>query len=115
MATTRTVQLPSLSATTPTLFAADAAGDNFTPPGSNPVFLWIVNGSGSSVTATVDDPTSVTPEAATQWNPDAACVIPAGGTRLFKLGAVARFTDPTTGKVTISWSAVTSVTAALFA
>lgn len=110
MATDVAVQTLSLAATTPTARTADAAGNTFTPPPSGPVNIRIVNGSGGSITCTVDDPTTGTPEAATQFNPDAALVVPASGTRAFKIANPARFTDPTTGKITLAWSSATSVT-----
>ena len=110
MATDVTVQALSLAATTPTSRTADGTGNTFTPPFNGPVFIRITNGGGASITATLDDPTSSTPEAATAFNPDAAMVVPNGGTRVFKIANPSRFTDPTTGKCSLAWSSATSVT-----
>ena len=115
MATTVTVQVPSLTAAAPTVTTADATGNNFAPIGSGPHYLRITNGSGGSITCTIDDVNSVGPDGATSFNADVVATVPAGTTRLVKMGALGRFTSGTTGLVALAWSAATSVTFELFA
>lgn len=109
MPSTRTVQTLSLAVTTPTAVAADATGDKFAI-GSSPVFVRIINGSGASITATLDDPNTLTPEGAQTFNPDVQFVVPAAGSRIVKISDGRRFTSPTDGLATLTWSAAASVT-----
>jgi hypothetical protein len=114
--TTRTVQTPSLAAAAPTVFTADATGDKFRIPDNGPVFLEIINGGGSSITATLDDPNSVTPEGAQSWNPDVQWTVPNGASRVVKIADARRFNNNAVdGLASIAWSAVTSVTFKLYA
>lgn len=110
MATTRTVQTASLTATAPGAFSADATGDKFAIPTSGPVYLRIINGSGSSITCTIDDPNSGAPTGASTFNPDVAIAVPATSTRVVKLDDRVRFTNSADQLVSLAWSSVTSVT-----
>lgn len=114
MATDVAAQTLSLAATAPVPLTADAAGNTFSPAGSGAHYLRVINGSGGSITVTVDDPTTAGPDGATAYNPDVSLVVPAGTSRLTKIANVARFQNPTTGKVALAWSAATSVTFELF-
>jgi hypothetical protein len=115
MATDVTVQNPSLTGIAPGPINADATGNTFSPLGSGTHFIRAINGSGSPITMTIDDPNTVGPDGATAFNPDAAITIPAGATRQVKIASIARFQNPTTGKVTLAWSSATTVTFELFA
>lgn len=90
--------------TDPGLRAA-AAADTIDPRGGN-VKLWVENGSGVSVTATL----------ATYGNiygqpiPDVPLVVPAGGRRCILVEPA--WSDPTTGLVAVSYSATTTVNVA---
>lgn len=111
MPTTRTVQTASLTPVAPGAFTADATGDKFAMPASGgPVYLRITNGSGSSITCTIDDPNSVTPTGATSFNPDVAVAVPAGASRVVKVGDPTRFTNASDSLVALAWSAAASVT-----
>ena len=115
MATDVSVQILSdVTATAPTAITADATGNTFTPPDNTEIFARFMNGSGASITVTVDDPNSVTPTGATAWDPDAAIVVGAGVDRMVKIGDPARFTAGATGKVTFTYSDVTSFTFELY-
>ena len=114
MATTRTVQTPSLTAAAPTVFTADGTGDKFLMPGSDAVILRITNGGGSSITATIDDPNTVTPEAAQSFNADVQITVPNGTSRVVKITG-SRFNNSSDGGlVSITWSSATSVTFELY-
>ncbi len=114
MPTTRTVQALSLAVTTPTAFSADATGDKFRVPDTGCI-LRITNGGGASITATLDDPNSVTPEAAQSWNPDVQWTVPAGATRTVKISDARRFNNyAVDGLAAVAWSSVSSVTCELY-
>jgi len=92
--------------------AADATG-NYVVPNSSLMVIRITNGGGSSITVTLDDPTSVAPEGTgVTFGPDPAFSIAAAASRYIVLTheRKARFTDPATGRVNWTYSAVTSVT-----
>lgn len=95
----------------PVLTAAGAGGDDFTTTGKQ--YLMIVNGDSSSHTATVNDPNSVGPDSAKQFNADVDIVVPAGETRIAGPFTAARFRDGADSKVHVTYSAVTSVEVAL--
>lgn len=84
-----------------------AASDSFTNNGK--VMLRVTNGGGAPITLTVDDPSSVSPTAATAWNPDAAITIANGATKVIGPFPPSRFNDAN-GRVQLAWSATTSVT-----
>lgn len=111
------------SAVTPAADALSAAPGTFTPdvtgnylvvaPGDR-VLLRFANGAGSITTITFDDPSSVTPESATAFNPDVAIAVPATtGVRTIRLTGdrVRRFRDPATGRINWTYSSVTTLTA----
>jgi hypothetical protein len=109
LATTRTPQILSLTAAAPTVITPDAAGEKFAIPTTG-VYLRIINGSGSSITATLTDYASVTPEAASAFTPNVAITVGAGATRQVQITDARRFTNPADGLASLAWSAVTSVT-----
>lgn len=86
--------------------AADVAGDSFEP--GNLTFL-VNNGSGGSITVTIVVPGSTR---AGQAEPDITRAIPAG--QQFAFGPFYNeLADPATGRVGVTYSAVTTVTRAL--
>jgi hypothetical protein len=69
------------------------------------LLLRFSNTGGSPVTVTIDDPTSVTPVAATAFNPDIGVAVPATtGLRTFLIPDVTRFVDPATGRLNWTYS-----------
>lgn len=110
MATTRTVQTASLTPVAPGPFTADGTGDKFALPAAGPLFMRIINGAGASITATIADQSSVTPEGASAFTPNVAVAVPAGSSRVIKLTDYRRFTSTTDGLVSVTWSSATSVT-----
>lgn len=112
MATALTVQKPTALTITPTANASDATGNYVVVGAHDRVQLRFANTSGAIITVTLDDPTSVTPESATQFNPDVAVAVPATtGVRYINLeGArLARFRDPATGRINWTPSAATGL------
>lgn len=102
---------PAISIT-PTPNASDATGNYVVVALGDRVQLRFANTSGSAITVTFDDPTSVTPASATAFNPDVAVSVPATtGVRYVNLeGAlVARFRDPATGRINWTPSAATGL------
>jgi hypothetical protein len=96
-------------------YTAVSASDTYTPAATdvNRIhILHVKNAGGSPDTVTVDDPNSVTPAAATAFNPDQTGSVPAGGDRFFRLDAT-RVRNTGTGAITITHSFTTSVTAAI--
>lgn len=95
-------------------YAAAAAGGDKIAPGPN-VFLHVKNTGGSPATVTVDDPNSVGPSGAAQYNPDLSVSVPAttGDRMIGPLGS--RFQASTDGLVAITYSGVTGVTVAAIA
>lgn len=97
---------------TPTASAADVTG-NYVVPGNTDFAIRVNNGSGVSVTVTLDDPTTTNPEGVSPAiNPDVAIAIPAGAARYILMNKArrARFTNPTNGRVLFTASPVASVT-----
>lgn len=110
MAALTTAQITQ-AGTLVTLVAAGAGGDTVIAGAST--WLHVKNGSASSITVTIDDPTSATPTAATAFNPDAAITVAAGAERI--IGPIsARFGAPATGLASVTYSAVTTVTVGAF-
>jgi uncharacterized heparinase superfamily protein len=103
MATQLTIQTPTALVVTPTVNTnPDSTGSYVVPSGIYKLLLRIVN-TGTQRTITFDDPTSVTPAAATAFNPDLTVVVPATtGVRYVVIDDIARFVDPATGR--ISWT-----------
>ena len=99
-------QQVSATGTTPNFVAASAGGDTFVPDERG--FLYIKNGSGSSITVTLVVPGSEYGQA----RPDVAIPVPAGADRLVG-PLVADLADPTDGLVHVTYSGVTSLTVAV--
>jgi hypothetical protein len=83
--------------------AANAGGDAF--PNTGAEVIVIKNGSGSPITLTVVTPALVDGLAVT----DLAVVIGAGETRMVGPFPSGTYADPTTGAVSLTYSAVTTV------
>lgn len=106
MSTQLTIQPPSMGLTPAPNTNPDSSGNWILPSAAG--VRWITvrfsNTGGSPVTVTFDDPTSVTPVAASQFNPDVAVSVPATtGVREFVVDAL-RFTDPATGRINWTYS-----------
>jgi len=85
----------------------DSTGNYVVPStaGIKSLLLRFTNTGGGAVTVTVDDPTSITPVAATAFNPDIGVSVPATtGVRTFLIPDVTRFTDPSTGRLNWTYS-----------
>jgi hypothetical protein len=94
----------------PAFAAAAGGGDTFTPDGDT--FIEVKNASGSSVTVTI-----VTPRTDAWGNQiaDNVITVPATtGDRMIGPFPADAYADPTTGLASITYSAVTSVTVAVF-
>jgi hypothetical protein len=116
MATQITPQAKAL-AVAPTPITPDAAGNYIVVGTNDRIWLRYTNTSGSIITVTLDDPTSASPESATQFNPDVAVAIPATtGVRVIRLDSdrLRRFRDPGTGRINITYSAVTNLACEAF-
>lgn len=112
MATQLTVQKGTLSIT-PTANAQDVTGNYVVVAIGDEVLIRFANTSGGAITVTLDDPTSTSPESATQFNPDVAVSVPATtGVRYIWLDAtrLARFRDPATGRINYTTSAQSGLT-----
>jgi hypothetical protein len=109
---TYTVQQVSEAGTLGT-YTAVSATDTFTPLNDLPHILHVKNAGGSSDTVTVDDPNSVTPVAATAFNPDPTGVVANATERFFRIDP-RRCRNSGTGLVTVTHSFTTTVTAAVF-
>jgi hypothetical protein len=71
------------------------------------------NGGGSPITVTIDDPNSSTPVAATAFNPDPNMSV-TNGTAKMMLIDTRRCLNSATGLINITYSAVTTVTVAVY-
>jgi hypothetical protein len=98
-----------------TTAAAAGGGDTITPLAGDfrNFLLFVNNGGGSSITVTIDDPNSLTPPAATAYNPDQAVTV-ANGTARSILVRTSRVLNAATGLINIAYSAVTTVTVAVY-
>jgi hypothetical protein len=97
-----TVQVVPTSGAAPTFASASAGGDQ--APIDKTYFLVVRNGGASPITVTV-----VTPGTVKGLDiADAALSVPAGGSGFIPLDAIYR--DPVTGRASVTYSAVTSVT-----
>jgi hypothetical protein len=100
-------QTAKITGTTLTYAAADAAGDTFSPSGRT--CLHVRNGSAGAITATVTTPGNTRYG---QADPDIPVAVPAGGE--VAVGPFpAELGDPTTGLISVGYSAAASVTVAL--
>lgn len=104
----------TVSGLTPVTMAAGAAaaasGDVVAARPDATYLFEVVNGGGSPDTMKLNDFTSASPDAATQFDPDAAMVITNGTTRQFWVRDPRRFINPATGNIEIAHSFTTSVT-----
>lgn len=98
----------------PTTQAAAGGGDAIVSPGDGVVFMF-VNGDAAPHDFKVDDPRTRTPSGATTFDPDVTINV-AAGQRAFVWLPGDRFTNPTTGVISVSYpgSDVTSCTVAAF-
>lgn len=101
-----TVQQVTTAGVAPTFAPADVAGDSFTNDGRT--FLHVKNGGASSIDVTID---SVEP-CNYGYDHDQVVTVAAGEEKLIGPFSVSRYNDKTTGKVSVSYSDVTSVTVA---
>lgn len=106
MATIAAQQVTPQGLVNPTLVAATSGGDAFSP-GENTVF-WVKNGSGSSVTVTIDVTATVFGLAA----PNIAVVVPAGDQAFLGPYPVGEVEQESTGLCDVTYSSVTTVTVA---
>lgn len=94
-------------------YTAVSATDTFTPLNNQPHILHVKNAGASPDTVTVDDPNSVTPIAATAFNPDQTGSVVNATERFFRIDPL-RCKNTGTGLITVTHSFTTSVTAAVF-
>lgn len=106
-----TKQIIGPAGATPAYVAAAGGGDTVQP--GDHTFLHVKNGGGAPITVTIDDPTSVSPPGASQFNPDLSVSVTNAQERM--IGPLtARFANPATGLVNITYSGVTTVTVGAF-
>lgn len=105
-ATPVSVQTITWTGTTPTFNNASADGNTFVNNGS--VLLYIKNGSGATITATLTTPQTVHGLAVS----DLSVAVAAAGEKVAGPFGPETFND-SDGKVTVSWSATSSVTFAV--
>jgi len=110
--TVHTVQVPTAAGVTPT-YAAAGASDSFLPKGSGKHLIHVKNAGASPDNVVINDPNSVTPEAATQYNPDVTVAVTNAQERMILIDP-ARFVNPATGAVEFTNSFLTSVTIGVF-
>lgn len=101
-----TVQKHGLTGLNPTLANAGATGDKF--PNDGRTLLQVKNGSASPITVTV----AAYAACSHGTKHDAVVSIPAGATHQIGPFPVDRFNDPVTGQVSVTYSAVATVTVA---
>lgn len=78
-----------------------SASDTFVARRDATYLFVLIKGAGSTENFTLDDPTSVAPDGATAFNPDAVMSVPVSSTRSFWVRNIGRFMNPTTGVVTM--------------
>jgi hypothetical protein len=100
-----TIQRLSQTGVTPTFSSAASLGDTFTNDGNT--WLHVKNGGASSVTVTIDSKAPCNQG----FDHDLAVTIAAGGEKVIGRFEQSRFND-TTGKVSVAYTAVTTVTVA---
>jgi len=104
-----TLQTMTASGLVPTAVSATGGGDTvaLAGPTDDRSYLQVINGGGSPITVTLADP-GATPAGNTTTAP--AVSVAAGATKLFPLNPA--LINASTGLISISYSAVTSVTVA---
>lgn len=103
------VQQISSPSLLPQFSAAAAGGDTCDPGDDN--FLVVKNGSGASINVTLDTKPDTTDWGGT--NPNLVVAVAAGTERYIPVNR-SYLRDPATGKVNITYSAVTTVTVGVF-
>jgi hypothetical protein len=106
---TLTSQVITRAGTVITPVAAAGGGDAMSPGATN--FLRVVNGGGSPITVTLAIPAGASGFPNTAYT-NTAVSVTNGTTRDIGPLPAQQYADPTTGLVTITYSAVTSVTVA---
>lgn len=110
-----TIQTPGLTILAPTAQVPDAAGNWVSPTTTEPIFLEWTNAAGSgTITVTLDDPNSATPEAAAAFTPDVTWAVLFGTSKVVKITDITRFKDTTTGKINFTFSGVASLTVKVY-
>jgi hypothetical protein len=94
-------------------YGAVSASDTITPTVTDNLILHVKNGGGSPDSVVVDDPTSQNPGGAAAFNPDLTVSVTNGTEKFIELDP-ARFTNTSTGLITVTHSFTTSVTCAVF-
>lgn len=116
MATFLSTQEVGLTSLEPTFSSADADGNTFNS--GDRTFLHLKNqqngSAAASVTATIDDPNSVQPTAATSFDPDVEVVVAPDNEKLVGPFRATRFKDDTTGFVSVSYDSVTDLVVAVY-
>jgi hypothetical protein len=107
MANYTPVPIATGAAVTPVVNTA-AASDTYDVVPNGRYVLELAGGTPGG-TFVIDDPNSVTPVGATQFNPDVSLVLAASAIRRYLLDAN-RFRDTTTGRITITVTPGTGVT-----
>jgi hypothetical protein len=100
-----TIQRLGQAGITPSFATASVGGDAFVNDGNT--WLQIKNGGASSITVTIDSKTPCNQG----FDHDLTVTIVAGGEKVIGRFEQSRFNDPT-GKVSVAYSAITSVTVA---
>lgn len=100
-----TLQTTAITGLAPTYAAATGGGDAFANDGLT--YFHVKNGGGSSINVTVNSVTACDQG----FDHDQVVAVPNGGERILGPFPVGRWND-TSGNVTVSYSAVTSVTVA---
>lgn len=103
---TLTVQQTDLDGTTPSYAAAAGGGDEFTNDGRT--MLHVKNGGAGSITVTVNSRVNCNQG----YDHDSVTTIGAGAEAMIGPFDTTRFNDPATGRASITYSGVTSVTIA---
>lgn len=103
---TLTKQMITLAGLSPAYVAVSGGGDKVVPADNS--FVHFKNTNAATFTVTIDDPTSIGPSGATQFNPDVAVVIPAttGDKMIGPIGA--RFASPSDGLAAMTYTGTTT-------
>jgi hypothetical protein len=108
VATLGTTQITPVTGVVQTLAAAAAGGDKFQP--GDHTFLVVANGSGGSITVTIDS------QVVSNFgvDTDGGGPVAGGATRLFGPFPSGRWAAASDGLVAVTYSAVTSLTVGVF-
>lgn len=106
MSTKLTPQAAGLGLTPTVNSNPDATGVYIVPSEAGARYYHVrwANTGGSSVTVTLDDPTSASPVSAAAFNPDVSLAVPNAAQRSQVIDSY-RFVDPTTGRINWTFSA----------